>query len=171
MRLTWRERIAIGVGGALLVGILISYFGIAPAQRRIKELNRRIPELEEDLMRIKELNGEYQELKEKVDSITKGLEARGDFAIPTFLENLAREVKVEYDLKTKPERRIGERYKESSVEVKLEGIDLEDLRDFLYKIENSDQFLRVVRLRITPNKADPEEAIDATFDVSTIIMK
>jgi hypothetical protein len=61
---------------------------------------------------------------------------------------------------------MGDRYKESSVEVKLESITTKQLVDYLFRVENSDAFVRIKRLHLKKRRDNPKY-LDATFLVST----
>ena len=46
-------------------------------------------------------------------------------------------------------------YEEESVEIKMEGITLEQFIQYLYQIENSPQFMKIKRLHIKPINESP----------------
>ena len=64
----------------------------------------------------------------------------------------------------------GELFRESSVEMRLEGIALQQLTRYLYDIERAPQLLRVRRLHIKPHPANPD-LLDVTFQVSTFYLQ
>jgi hypothetical protein len=59
-----------------------------------------------------------------------------------------------------------EAYTEESVEIKMEGVTLEQLKTYLYEIEQSPQFLKIKRLYIKPRLND-RQLLSVTFRVST----
>jgi hypothetical protein len=61
---------------------------------------------------------------------------------------------------------VGEQYKESSVEVKLENVNTQQLVNYLFRIENSEAFLRIKRLHLKKRHDNPKY-LDATFLVSS----
>ena len=57
-------------------------------------------------------------------------------------------------------------YRETKVEVKLEGVSLAQLANYLNKIESTPQLLSVKSLRIR-TRADKPDLLDVTFTVSS----
>jgi general secretion pathway protein M len=64
----------------------------------------------------------------------------------------------------------GELFRESSVEMRLEGITLQQLTRYLFDIEQAPQLLRVRRMHIKPRPANPD-LLDVTFQVSTFYLQ
>jgi general secretion pathway protein M len=62
-------------------------------------------------------------------------------------------------------------YNEESVEVKMEGVTLEQLVSYLHQIENSPQLLKIKRLEIKPSRLDNRQILTATFRVSAFTLK
>jgi hypothetical protein len=84
------------------------------------------------------------------------------------LEGLAGKARIKGNIASmKPQSTsLGEDYKESSVEVKLESITTKQLVDYLFRIENSGAFIRIKRLHVKKRHDNPKY-LDATFLVST----
>jgi general secretion pathway protein M len=61
-------------------------------------------------------------------------------------------------------------YNEESVEVKMEGVTLEQLVRYLHQVENSPQLLKIKRLEIKP-RFDNRQILTATFRVSAFTLK
>jgi general secretion pathway protein M len=61
-------------------------------------------------------------------------------------------------------------YNEESVEVKMEGVTLEQLVRYLYQIETSPQLLKIKKLDIKP-RYDNRQILTATFRVSAFTLK
>ena len=61
-------------------------------------------------------------------------------------------------------------YNEESVEIKMEGVTLEQLVRYLHQIENSPQLLKIKRLEIKP-RFNNRQILTATFRVSAFTLK
>jgi general secretion pathway protein M len=107
-----------------------------------------------------------------VEEVHRSLNRRGqEFAIFSFLEELANKSGIKSNIMyMKPAlSTAGELFRESSVEMKLEGIALQALIQYLYEIEQAPQLLRVRRLAIKPRAANPD-ILDVTVQVSTFYL-
>jgi general secretion pathway protein M len=63
-----------------------------------------------------------------------------------------------------------EAYDEEAVEIKMEGVTLEQLIQYLYQVENSPQFMKIKRLHVAPRR-DNRQILSAIFRVSTFTPK
>ena len=63
-----------------------------------------------------------------------------------------------------------EMYKEESIEVKMDGVTLEQLVRYLYQIENSPQLLKIKKLDIRPH-LNNRQLLTTTFRVSAFTLK
>ena len=94
------------------------------------------------------------------------------FAIFSHLEKLAGDTGIRSKiLYMKPTVSTpSDAYEEESVEIKMEGVTLEQIIRYLYQVENSPQFLKIKRLYIRP-RLDNRQLLTATFRVSTFTPK
>lgn len=169
MKLSGRERLVLIVGGVATALVLFFQFGLSPARARLKTLDRLVVQQERDVQEMKAVRETYLARKAVMEELNNSLSRRGkDFAILSFLEDLAIKAGVKSNIiYMKPAlSTAGELYRESSVEMKLEGITLQQLLQYLYQIEHAPQLLRVRRLHIRPRFANPD-ILDITFQVST----
>ncbi|MGH8055830.1 MAG: hypothetical protein ACREOH_01140 [Candidatus Entotheonellia bacterium] len=172
MKLGGREKGIIVAGGVAIVLLLFFQFGLSPALARMKTLDRLVAQKERDVQEMLGLRETYLARKEVIEEVNRSLSRRGqEFAIFSFLEDLANKSGVKGNIMyMKPALSTsGELYRESSVEMKLEGITLQALIQYLYEIERAPQLLRVRRLHIKPRSANPD-MLDVTFQVSTFYL-
>jgi general secretion pathway protein M len=115
---------------------------------------------------------EYQRQKTVVDSINSQLKRQQNFAIFSRLEEFAGQTGIRNKiLYMKPTVSTpSEVYNEESVEVKMEGVTLEQLVRYLHQIENSPQLLKIKKLEIKP-RFDSRQILTATFRVSAFTLK
>jgi general secretion pathway protein M len=92
------------------------------------------------------------------------------FALFSYLERAAGTAKVKENIKSmKPSTSKGQGdYKESTVEVRIEAITLQQLVDYLYRIESPDKVVFVKRMSIQSNKKG-KGYIDAILQVLTFL--
>ena len=112
---------------------------------------------ENDIKKLAVLRSKYQAGKRDSINLERALATRKKgFTLFSHLEKAAGDAKVKDRIKyMKPStsRSSGE-FKESMVEMKLEGITLEELTGYLYRIEEPEQFIAVKRISVTDNKKE-----------------
>jgi general secretion pathway protein M len=173
MKLGRREKLVIIAGGVAVVLLLFYRFGLSPAIERMRMLDRLVAIKERDLHQMKTLRETYLAQKRLMEEVNRSLAQRGqDFAIFSFLEDLANKTGIKNNIMyMKPALTTpGELFRESSVEMRLEGIALQQLTRYLYDIELAPQLLRVRRMHIKPRPANPD-LLDVTFQVSTFYLQ
>jgi general secretion pathway protein M len=173
MKLGRREKLVIIAGGVAVVLLLFYRFGLSPAIERLRMLDRLVAIKERDLHQMKTLRETYLAQKRLMEEVNRSLAQRGqDFAIFSFLEDLANKTGIKNNIMyMKPAITTpGELFRESSVEMRLEGIALQQLTRYLYDIERAPQLLRVRRMHIKPRPANPD-LLDVTFQVSTFYLQ
>jgi general secretion pathway protein M len=173
MKLGRREKLAIIAGGVAVVLLLFYRFGLSPALERLRTLDRLVAIKERELHQMKTLRETYLAQKRLMEEVNRNLAQRGqDFAIFSLLEDLANQTGIKNNIKsmnpavTMP----GEVFRESSVEMRLEGITLQQLTRYIYDIEQAPQLLRVRRMHVKPRPANPD-LLDVTFQVSTFYLQ
>jgi len=172
MKFGRRERFAIAIGGLAVALMVFYWFGLSPALGRMKTLDRLVAQKEREVQEMKTLRATYLTKKAVMEEVNASLTQRGqDFAMLSFLEDLANKSGVKSNIiYMKPAlSTAGELYRESSLEMKLDGITLPQLIQYLFEIERAPQLLRIRRLHLKPRAANPD-ALDATFQVSTFYL-
>jgi general secretion pathway protein M len=173
MKLGGRERLMVIVGGVVVALVLLYRFGLSPAIERLRMLDRLVAVKEREVHEMKTVSETYQMRKRLMEEVNRSLSQRGqDFAIFSFLEDLANKIGIKPNIMyMKPAMTTpGELFRESSVEMRLEGIGLSQLTRYLYDIERAPQLLRVRRMHIKPRTANPD-LLDVTFQVSTFYLQ
>ena len=173
MKLGGRERLMIIAGGVAIALVLFYRFGLSPAIERLRMLDRLVAIKEREVHEMKALSENYVTQKRLMEDVNRSLSQRGqDFAIFSFLEDLANKTGIKNNIMyMKPALTTpGELFRESSVEMRLEGIALQQLTRYLYDIERAPQLLRVRRMHIKPRPANLD-LLDVTFQVSTFYLQ
>jgi len=167
VRINPREKQMIVFGGCFVVALLIYALVVSPYLKAMELMDRRIARKSEELKEVLTLQQEYFRLKEKTKALENMVRSTPGFSLLSFLENLATKNQVKGQIAymkpvTTPAR---ERYRESSVEMKLENITLKQLVDYLYGIEESKESIRIKRLNIM--KKRETAFLDVTLQAST----
>jgi hypothetical protein len=173
MNLGGREKLVMIVGGIAVALLLFYRFGLSPALERLRMLDRLVAMKERDLHEMKTLRETYLAQTRLMEEVNQSLAQRGqDFAIFSLLEDLANKTGIKSNIMyMKPALTTpGELFRESSVEMRLESIALQQLTRYLYDIERAPQLLRVRRMHIKPRPANPDQ-LDVTFQVSTFYLQ
>jgi len=167
-----RERLFLGGGGAVLVLFLFFKVAIDPVFKHSADLDRQIVTARRQLDDLRTMQQEYQRQKSVVDTINNQLKKQQNFAIFSRLEEFAGQTGIRNKiLYMKPTVSTpSEVYNEESVEIKMEGVTLEQLVRYLHQIENSPQLLKIKRLEIKP-RFDNRQIRTATFRVSAFTLK
>jgi len=170
--LQWRERMFVGGAGAALIVFLIFKLTIDPTLKRSAELDRQIVTARRQFDELRTMQQEYQRQKSVVDSINSQLKRQPNFAIFSRLEELAGQTGIRGKIvHMKPTVSTpSEVYNEESVEVRMEGVTLEQLVRYLHQVENSPQLLKIKRLEMKP-RIDNRQILTATFRVSAFTLK
>jgi len=167
-----RERLFLGGGGAVLVLFLFFKVAIDPLFKHSADLDRQIVTARRQLAELRTMQQEYQRQKSVVDTINNQLKKQQNFAIFSRLEEFAGQTGIRNKiLYMKPTVSTpSEVYNEESVEIKMEGVTLDQLVRYLHQVENSPQLLKIKRLEIKP-RFDNRQILTATFRVSAFTLK
>jgi general secretion pathway protein M len=167
-----RERLFLGGAGAVLVLFLLFKFAIDPLVKRSSDLDRQIVAARRQLVELRTMQQEYQRQKTVVDTINGQLKRQQNFAIFSRLEEFAGQAGIRNKiLSMRPTVSTpSEAYNTESVEVKMEGVTLEQLVRYLHHIENSPQLLKIKSLEIKP-RFDNRQILTVTFRVSAFTLK
>jgi general secretion pathway protein M len=167
-----RERLFVIGGVAALLLIILYAMVIDPLMKQSVQLDRQIVKAQHDVQELYTLQRQYQAYQQVLDDINAKLRRQKHFAIFSHLEKLAGDTGIRSKiLYMKPTVSTpSDAYEEESVEIKMEGVTLEQLIRYLYQVENSPQFLKIKRLYIKP-RFDNRQLLTATFRVSTFTPK
>lgn len=172
-RLSAREKTVLVWGGSVAVGLLAYSLLLSPAVERLAVLEKAIAQKEKDLQEIRALRKDYAELQGRLRQIDGRVSPRGNFSLLTFLEGVANQTQVRTHIASmRPQASpLEEGYQESSVEMRIDNITLQQMVDFLSSVEGSQHLLRIKRLQIKTKFANPKfldaQLIIATYEKSS----
>lgn len=163
-----RERMfVLGAAVAILLVLLFTLV-VDPLMAQSARLDRQIVKTQRDLQELHALQRDYEGRKRILDSINQQLKGQRNFSIRSRLDEIAGRSGIRNKiLYMKPTVSVpSEAYDEEGVEIKMEGVTLEQLIRYLHQVETSPQFLRIKRLYIKP-RFDNRQILTAIFRVST----
>lgn len=168
-----REKIVVAGAAVFLTVFLLFQLLISPLLHRKERLSLVISSKLSALEEIQALEIEYRSLQGRSDLAKASLDRRSkDFSLFSFLDGLNGEVDIRGNVPNmKPSTSLQKdtNLKVSTVELKLQAVTLEQLVQYLYKIEYSGNNLSVRRMTIseTENQAG---YIDVQLQVETVAL-
>ena len=170
-RLTRRERLYLAVGGFAAIGILL--FGVFSMITfyfdRMENLDRLIRQKQKAMTALAVIQKEYVQLNEQIGALENRIrQDQGRFSLLSFIESLAVRENVRSNIAhMRPQAgEVRNRYRENTVEIKIEKVTLERAIRFLSKIEKAPHVLKIRNLHFRRRYADPQ-FLDITFRVSS----
>lgn len=171
-RLSVREQLILIAGGLLVVAVLVYQVIISPYIDARTRLLNSIEKKKEELTQIQQLKQQYADLRLEEGGIKVRLAKRTPgFTLFAFLDNQAEKANVKPQINYMKPSIIageGEAPDESIVELKLEGITLERLVDFLQRTESEENVVSIRRLSIQTSSRD-EGYLDVILQIVTLV--
>ncbi|HEY5648004.1 MAG TPA: type 4a pilus biogenesis protein PilO [Nitrospiria bacterium] len=170
-RITLREKrfLIIAAAATLLMMVYGVYSAIGGYFEKMAKLDQDIVKEKAAFKHLVELQAEYERLNREVELLDQQIEKdQGKFLLLSYLESLA----VRTSIRTKisymrPKEGIEtDFYKESSVEMKIEKVNLNQAIKFLTAINGAPHVMTIRNLHFKTRYADPE-LMDVSFWVST----
>jgi general secretion pathway protein M len=170
-KLNKRERYAI-IAAIGVIGIfLIAQFIIGPFLGRTEQKKNMLRAKAAMVEQMRQMQAEYESLTQKANmSESRFRNRQKGFTLFSFLDRLAGEAGIKDRISyMKPSKKIEKNspYKISSVEMKLEAISLEQLANYLYGVETSENMVEVKKISIS-KKDIKQGLITAILQVETI---
>lgn len=170
IRLSRREKIIVSAVACLVVLFVFFYFLFFPFFSSRARLRQSVHVDQQRLKEVMALSAEYQCLQKNSGGINAALAKREKgFTLFSLLEGLASEAGLKDRIKyIKPSAtQIKGKYKTSSVEMQFEAINMPQLFDYLYRVEDPKNVVRIKRISVKKHK-EKTGYVDATLQVSTV---
>lgn len=171
MKFSKREKYYLYAAMAFICLFVLFQFAVFPVLDKRERLKNMIQVKTSTLQNMLALKSEYEKAVQRTNASKALIDKRKkDFTLFSFLDRLAGESgfkdQIIYMKPTTTEQKEGN-YKISQVEMQIQGITLEQLTLFLYRIETSKNIVSVRRLSIS--KSDkPEGTVTAILQAMTI---
>lgn len=171
MKLNRRERMAVMVGIGFICLFVMIKFVAFPFMDRKDRLRRNLAANSSNLEEILALKMEYETLVRAGEQAEKRFkQRRKSFTLLSFLVQLAGEVGIKdkmASMKPNLTQQKDSPYKISQVEMKLKGLTLDQITQYLYKIETSRNMVNIKRISLT--KSDDKAGIlNVALQVETL---
>lgn len=151
------------------IGVWLLYWIIAGLLiNPLKESRTLLAKRESALREMLIMRSDYQRIQAQVGALERSIQAGPRGNVLSRLETMANQAQVKdkitsMDPKSAPPNDL---YKEDVIEIRLANVNLKQLVDYLYRIENSNQLLKIKRLRIKVRN-DDAKLLDVNFRVSS----
>jgi type II secretory pathway component PulM len=170
MKLDRKQMTYVLFGGLVLVALLFYLVVISPALSKQELLAKNITKRKQDLVKISEIKGKWQDFQRDRADVQAAIKSRGSFTLLSYLEAVTREVGIDQRIQyikpvTFPE---GEgKLRPEGIEISLDGVNMEQLVNFLYRIEYSGKLLHVKRIKILRSSKEKTSLLKVTLQVNT----
>lgn len=172
MRINRREIGLILGGGLLLILLFYGLFVVSPALSKQESLEKAIASKERDLDEMMTLKARWEAFKRMQGEAREALARRGGgFTLLSFLEGVSRKVgiqdKIQY-MKPLDSLEESEGMKVVGMEIKLEGIGVDQVVKFLYEIEFSSRLLGIKKIKVQTLDRGEVHSLRVTLQVDTV---
>lgn len=170
MKLDRKQMSYVFFGGLGLAVLLFYLVVISPALSKQEALAKNIAKRKQDLVKISEIKGKWQRFQRDRAEVQEAVKGRGGFTLLSYLEAVTREIGIDQRIQyikpvTFPE---GEgKLRPEGIEISLEGINMEQMVNFLYKIEYAGKLLHVKRIKILRASREKTSLLKVTLQVNT----
>ncbi len=166
-----RERYGIMLGAGVIAIFIIAVFIVDPFLSRSANMKNSLQSKADMLVEMQRLQSEYTGLTQQT-KISKSRFQRREkgFTLYSFLNSLAGESGVKDRISSmKPTKTVQKNspYKISRVEMKLEAITLEQLTNYLYGVETSNNMVDIKKISISKNDKK-QGLLTAILQVETV---
>ncbi|MDY0390897.1 type II secretion system protein GspM [Desulfobulbus oligotrophicus] len=153
-QLSRREQLAVYIAGGALVLFVVVQFLIFPLIDGRSTLQKRLQTREMAIVEMRELQQRYQRINRHSGSLSTLLEQREPgFSLFSFVEQKATDSGVkELITYMKPTESMEDKqFKQSQVEMRLQGVSLGKLVEFLEQVEAPKQLVGISKVAIQEN--------------------
>ena len=166
-----RERWLLVAAACAVAGVFVYAAIVAPLGERAGQADARVAQLETDLARALSIAGEMRGLQGELASVEARIQPGSKTNLIALLSTLAADAKISQEQLESIEPKqpsANAKYPETRAEVRLKGTSLEQMVDFLQRIETSDAHLIVRSLKIRSRGDGPTgPVLDVSFSVSS----
>jgi General secretion pathway, M protein. len=165
LKLSQREKMAIGIGGGALVLFVLVQFIVFPLADSRNRLLKRLAVREQAVAEMRLLQKQYREIGKHANSLVTLLGQRdSQFSLFSFLEekSAASEIKDRIAYMKPSESTEHGQFNQSLIEMRLQGIGLDQLVAFLEQVEVPDQLVGIDKITIQENTKE-EGMLDVTL--------
>lgn len=167
--LSSRERVLVLGGGLVMAAALLFVLAVDPLLERLEVLDRQISGKERAIRELAVLSAEYEVARERLARLDERLATgKGKISLLSYVEESASATQVRDRIAAmQPQVAPSDQgYKETSVELRLEGVRASQLLALLVKLEDSPYFIQIKRLHVK-TRYDASHLTDVSMLIST----
>lgn len=166
-QLSRREQVALAVGAAAVLAVVLYLGVIAPYRGALALLDSKIASRQQQIREVESLRREFLVLQQRQSAAEARLDRGGAFSLFPFVEGVVGQIAGKENLVSmRPQPpALRESLREESVEIRLEKIRLDQLIRLLYAVDSADALLQVKNLRLK-TRFDNRTLFDATMIVA-----
>ena len=166
-----RERYGIMLAAGVIAIFIIAVFIVEPFLSRSANMKNSLQTKADNLVAMQRLQSEYTGLTQQETISNSRFQRREKgFTLYSFLNSLAGESGIKDRISSmKPTKTVQKNspYKISRVEMKLEAITLEQLTNYLYGVETSNNMVDIKKISISKNDKK-QGLLTAVLQVETV---
>lgn len=162
-----RERTIVAVGGVVVVASLLFLLVVDPLLARIDKLERQVVRQSKERGELSVLAAEYAAKQARVTKLEQRLPpADGQFSLLAFMEEAAASAQIrDRIVGMQPQQPATlQGYLETSVDLRLDGVQLPQLLALLVALEQAPYDVQVRHLQVKPKYDNPVN-LDATLRI------
>jgi general secretion pathway protein M len=163
-----RERMIVGIGGAVLIATLLFLVAVDPLLDRIDKLERQTVRKSKERVELASLAAEYMSKQARLAKLEQRLpNTDGQFSLLAFMEEAAASVQIrDRIVGMQPQQgTLQHGYQETAVDLRLDGVQFPQLLSLLVALEQAPYDVQVHHLQIKPKYDNP-----VSLDVSLRIV-
>lgn len=172
IQLNKREKFAVWAAGIGIFLFLVVKVVLFPYIDARDKWERQIDAKKVTLLEMQALKAEYNSFKQSNALSRNQLEKRGDFTLYSFLNSVTEKAKIGRDriayMRPSTIEKKGSPLKVDVVEMKLNGVTLKQLVNYLHMVETSGNNVFVKRASISKSGAN-KGVLDVTLLMETIV--
>jgi len=169
-RLNRREKLALGIGIGFIGIFIFVKFLIFPFIDTRERLERSLAVHTRNYDEVQQLRAGYLAMKDRAaQSKIRFERRRRGFTLFSFLEELAAQVGIKdriTSMKPTSNKIKDSAYTQSLVDMKLNGISMEQMTQFIYRIETTQNMIHIRRLSLS-KKEDDKGLLNVILQVET----
>jgi type II secretory pathway component PulM len=171
MKIGGRQIIAIAAGTIVFIAFMFYLVILSPAIEKRRNLDRNIAKMKSDLAQMQVLKSHWESFERSKAEAEKMLSRRGrDFTLLTHLEEVCGKVGIDTRIQYMKPLEMPDQegsLKPMGIEMRLSGLDIRQLVQFLQQIEQSRQLLSISRIKIRPSAEEGKRSLEVTLQVNT----
>lgn len=173
MTLKKRDIGVILLAAAGLFFLLYYWVVISPALSRQKELSGLLASRKAELQEMMALQQRWEIFQTRRTEAETILKQRGErFTLLTYLERISREAGIDSQIQYIKPVSFPEQegpLQPSGIETRINGLDISQLVNFLYRLEQSGNLLTIPKIKIQPTGKEGDRKLELTLQVNTYI--